>query len=81
MADTYGKITYINKGDTDMTTNQIIKTGKHDAKGNELALTHYSKGVWKVLGLQNDGTAAWFIPTTSKAQALARIDWLATERA
>lgn len=61
--------------------NHIIKTGKRDAKGNELALTHYSKGVWKVLGLKDDGTAAWFIPTTSKANAMARIDWLAVERA
>ena len=61
-----------------MTTTQ--RTGKHDAKGNELVLSHYSTGVWKVLGLEADGTTAWFIPYSSKREALACIEWIAAWR-
>ncbi len=55
----------------------INRTGKHDANGNELAFTHYRKGCWHVLGLRADGTTAYFVPLTSKAQAIARIEWAA----
>lgn len=61
--------------------NNMILTGKANDKGQALAITHYAKGVWKVLGLNADGTCAWFIPTTSKTQALRLVDWHGTKEA
>lgn len=55
--------------------NTITPTGKTTKNGDALAISHYAKGVWKVLAIRPDGQTAWFIRATSKVEALRLADW------